>query len=411
MALRSYYERNMAKIQAVDVQGPGSPTNPRADQTSFRHVLESIRQAIPLNELVVLTSLPRGTLQIAQPARVPEVLIKAYAHDAHAQDRLSWRAILKGKVVTEAEVFGAGFESNPFFTHYLEPAGLRYALAAPLSSPVLDGYPGAIHLYRSKEQGPFSTKEAGELREWASQIDAAASKSRDARRTGACRAEETPWIPNPRTRQFIIDAGARPFPKGNELDELDERLRQQIAQHARNCLSHVNGEVMTGYRLQLPAGNGGLWNFRVVLHREYPAIGDGPFVFYCIQPGCCDWGLLRSTDFQADPELSRLIPAMRFMQQEFHRSPTLKDISKHVHLSPFHFHRRFTELLGLTPKHFLLDCQIFEAKRQLMEQRKELVQIAKDCGFAHQSHFTSRFKQATGLTPTRWRRVNLAQMN
>jgi AraC family transcriptional regulator len=34
-----------------------------------------------------------------------------------------------------------------------------------------------------------------------------------------------------------------------------------------------------------------------------------------------------------------------------------------------------------------------------------LSEIAKECGFAHQSHFTSRFKQATGLTPTRWRRL------
>jgi AraC family transcriptional regulator len=33
------------------------------------------------------------------------------------------------------------------------------------------------------------------------------------------------------------------------------------------------------------------------------------------------------------------------------------------------------------------------------------VDIASSCGFAHQSHFTSRFKQATGLTPTRWRKL------
>ena len=74
-------------------------------------------------------------------------------------------------------------------------------------------------------------------------------------------------------------------------------------------------------------------------------------------------------------------------------------------LSPFHFHRRFTELLGLTPKQYLLACQIHEAKSELLAGEKELAQIAKDCGFAHQSHFTSRFKQATGLTPTRWRRM------
>jgi AraC family transcriptional regulator len=93
------------------------------------------------------------------------------------------------------------------------------------------------------------------------------------------------------------------------------------------------------------------------------------------------------------------------MQQEFHRGPTLVDIAKTVHLSPFHFHRRFSELLGLTPKQFLLDCQIHLAKAELLSGEKELALIAKECGFAHQSHFTSRFKQATGLTPTRWRRM------
>ena len=47
--------------------------------------------------------------------------------------------------------------------------------------------------------------------------------------------------------------------------------------------------------------------------------------------------------------------------------------------------------------------------RQLLSGEKELVQIARECGFAHQSHFTSRFKQATGFTPTRWRKMALAR--
>jgi AraC family transcriptional regulator len=93
------------------------------------------------------------------------------------------------------------------------------------------------------------------------------------------------------------------------------------------------------------------------------------------------------------------------MEQEFQRGPTLTEIAKQVHLSPFHFHRRFTESLGITPKQFLLDCQIERAKRELAEGKKPLAKIARDSGFAHQSHFTSRFKQATGLTPTRWRRL------
>jgi AraC-like DNA-binding protein len=163
--------------------------------------------------------------------------------------------------------------------------------------------------------------------------------------------------------------------------------------------------MVVGDRVQLADSRADLWTFRAVTYAKYPAVGEGPFVLFCLQPGCTEWGAVRPGDLAADPELARLIPALRFMKQEFHRGPTLGEISRQVHLSPFHFHRRFAELLGLTPKHFLLECQINQAKVELLARKKELAQIATDCGFAHQSHFTSRFKQATGLTPTRWRRL------
>ena len=96
------------------------------------------------------------------------------------------------------------------------------------------------------------------------------------------------------------------------------------------------------------------------------------------------------------------------MKDRFQDGVILPAIAKHVSLSPFHFHRRFTELLGITPKHFLYDAQIARAQEYLLASTHELEDVAKLCGFAHQSHFTSRFKQATGLTPTRWRRLKLS---
>ncbi|HTW93766.1 MAG TPA: AraC family transcriptional regulator, partial [Tepidisphaeraceae bacterium] len=126
---------------------------------------------------------------------------------------------------------------------------------------------------------------------------------------------------------------------------------------------------------------------------------------YCLQPDARDWSAVRGTDFPADSELSRLAPAIQFMHDEFRRSPRLTEIAETVGLSAFHFHRRFTEIFGITPKHLLLECQIYAAKNDLLAGDKSLVDIASTCGFAHQSHFTSRFKQVTGFTPTRWRRV------
>ena len=203
----------------------------------------------------------------------------------------------------------------------------------------------------------------------------------------------------------IVDGKLKSIFNGAELASLDSRLREQMLDHAKRRMHQLNGHGSVADRMTVPDSHGDVWVFRLVTYKRYPALGDGPITFVCRQPACGDWSSIKPQDFSADHELSRLIPALKFMQEEYSRGPTLVEISKQVDLSPFHFHRRFTELLGLTPKQFLLECQIHDAKNGLLDSQKELVQIARDCGFAHQSHFTSRFKQATGLTPTRWRRM------
>ena len=274
----------------------------------------------------------------------------------------------------------------------------------PLKAPVFAGYPGALHLYRYREQGAFTDADIAKVVAVAKQIDDAVERQRQARKPQQFM-YQAPWAHRLPLRQFILDSRNRCVFGQEVFSTLDERLRQQMVQHCGQSLSRLSSVEVQPDRLQMPDSRGDLWTFRVTPYKSYGAFGNGAYVAFCLQPEASDWATIRPTDFSADPELVRLVPAIRFMQQDFHRSPALGEIARMVHLSPFHFHRRFTELLGLTPKHFLLECQIFEAKRQLMARQKGLSSIAKDCGFAHQSHFTSRFKQATGLTPTRWRRV------
>jgi len=373
---------------------------------NFRQFFERIRQTIPFAQAAIVSSLPRGSLQITHTSTTTnDALVRGYVKEYNAHDRPAWEAIMRRQPVSGEQCWSSGrYETSPYYTGFLRANGLRYVIAAPLTAPAIDGYDGAIELFRSDEQGAFTQDDLNTLAGFARELDQSIARDRKARR-GEAGARDIPLNHHTKTRQFVFDSKLKVCVGEAEFHELDQSLRNNILDLARQRFGQVNGKQISTDRVSLPDATGDLWNFRVVTHSTYPALGDGPFVFFCIQPDCADWGVLRSEDFDADQELSRLVPALKFMQQEFHRGPTLQEIAKTVHLSPFHFHRRFTELLGITPKHFLLDCQIEQAKEQLVAREKELSEIATACGFAHQSHFTSRFKQATGLTPTRWRRL------
>ena len=382
---------------------PAADSKSKGEGVPFRQLLDGLARQVAFDEGLIITTLPRGSLQIVQPAKLPETFVKDYAREYHLEDRLTWQAILGNRAVAASEIWPQG--EGRFLREFLMPRGLRYAAAAVLKAPVLEGYPGAVHLYRSEARGPFSQADLQKLAHFARQLDAAIEKVHASRpKTGACLVD-TALTARPKVRQFLFDGEVHELYAQGEFQSLDHRLRDEIVHFARQELHRLDGELSVAERAKLPDSRGDLWTFRVVVYRTYPAIGEGPYVLFCMQPSCGDWSTVRPSDFQADTEIARLVPALKFMKNEYRRGPGLGEIAKTVHLSPFHFHRRFTELLGLTPKHYLLECQIQDAKAQLLARKKQLSQIAADCGFAHQSHFTSRFKQATGLTPTRWRRL------
>jgi AraC-like DNA-binding protein len=378
----------------------------RGEGINYKQLFDTIVKSVAFDLGALVTTLPRGGLQLAQPQRLPEFFQRAYLREFHAEDRSAWQAIIKRHPVSGPAAWGSvsAFESSRYYKEFMKTAGLAHVAAIPLKAPVLMGYPGAIQLYRHGERGDFTSSELSSLAQVGQELDEAIEKHRASRVNESCETNYS-MATRPSLRQFVYDKDMKQRLPGVDLSVLDERLQQQIQQHARNRMQHLDSEPMIADRLQLPDSRGDQWVMRSVTFSKYPALGDGPFVFFCIPPACCEWATLRPSDFAADEELSRMIPALKFMQDEYRRGPSLVEISKTAHLSPFHFHRRFTELLGLTPKHFMLDCQIDDAKRMLVEGEKELAEIAAICGFAHQSHFTSRFKQATGLTPTRWRRM------
>ncbi len=370
---------------------------------SYSQVFDGLKKVVRFSHAWLVGAMPRGGSQIVQPPHLTEGWGRAYAGEFHAEDTPSWRAILENKAVSADECWTGGLQQSRFYRDFLAGEKLVHGIASPVKSPIISGFDGALNVYRTAEQGAFSDSEIKTITEAASQITKAAAEARASRLHGDC-AKPAAWMPRIGPRQIIIGANLKPLLAAG-LSLVDQRVSDQIHQDARHRLQHLGNQHMTSDRLALPDSTAQLRNFRAVAYKNYPALSDGPVVFYGLLPGFCEWSSLRAPDVSADPELARLVPAIQFMTEYFRRGPTLGEIAKHVHLSPFHFHRRFTELLGITPQSTSCsECQIFQAKRMLFARDTELADIAKFCGFAHQSHFTSRFKQFSGLTPTRWRK-------
>lgn len=383
-------------------------TTPRpgdGDSLSYPQVLDLVAKELPYTTALVISLVPRGGLQIVQPQRVSEPLLRAYQREYVNEDRVAWNALLTGKAVGSTRVFDAAeMDSTMYMTRFLRPNGIYYYAAAPIQSPVFDGYHGVLWVGRTQEQGDFSDAELATLERIGNEVSEAAVSIRRERMPAEYDTSSL-WLHRLTDKTFVFDARLKQLLPTKNPVGLDGVLHDHMIRQARQALEEhaKGGEVVD--RALLPDSDGDLWTFRVAVLPNLQPAGEGAVVILALQPQASDWAVIAPTDFAADSEMSRLLPAVRFMSREFRKSPTLTDIAKQVHLSPFHFHRRFTELMGLTPKHFLLECQIDEAKRELVSKNKPLPQLATDCGFAHQSHFTSRFKQSTGLTPTRWRRL------
>lgn len=78
---------------------------------------------------------------------------------------------------------------------------------------------------------------------------------------------------------------------------------------------------------------------------------------------------------------------------------TLEALAAVVHLSPYHFARKFKEATGLPPYQYVLHCRVEQAKTLLVAGKQSISEVAQAVGFASQSHLTRHIKQALGVTP------------
>jgi AraC family transcriptional regulator len=83
---------------------------------------------------------------------------------------------------------------------------------------------------------------------------------------------------------------------------------------------------------------------------------------------------------------------------------SLADLARVAGLSPFHFARKFTLAMGMSPKRYVSRMRLDQAMAELAAGRLPLAEIALNAGFSSQASFTRAFRRATSTTPQEYRR-------
>ncbi|PLT35119.1 bifunctional transcriptional activator/DNA repair enzyme AdaA [Bacillus sp. V5-8f] len=95
-----------------------------------------------------------------------------------------------------------------------------------------------------------------------------------------------------------------------------------------------------------------------------------------------------------------------YIDTHYSEKLTLESLAAVCHLSPYHFHRTFRRIKGITPIEYVQQVRITRAVKYLIESKESIANIAEAVGIYNTSYFTTLFKRKLGQTPTEYRNVN-----
>ncbi len=98
--------------------------------------------------------------------------------------------------------------------------------------------------------------------------------------------------------------------------------------------------------------------------------------------------------------------AVVYIQQNYQRELSVDEVANFCKLNRNYFSRRFKELIGSTPQEFLIRQRLTSAAELLRLTDLPIKNIADQCGYTNQLHFSQAFKKYYGLPPREWRRQN-----
>jgi len=104
-----------------------------------------------------------------------------------------------------------------------------------------------------------------------------------------------------------------------------------------------------------------------------------------------------------DSDYARVEAAIKFIETQAARQPSLDAVADYIGLSPYHFQKLFTRWAGVSPKRFLEYITVEAAKRMLAESASVL-DAALNVGLSGPSRLHDLFVNAEAMTPGEFKR-------
>jgi AraC family transcriptional regulator len=96
---------------------------------------------------------------------------------------------------------------------------------------------------------------------------------------------------------------------------------------------------------------------------------------------------------------------VEYVEANLGNAITIRELAAVAELSPHHFIRMFRETVRVTPHQYVLERRLDRARELLRKGTMRLAEIGLHVGFGSQSHFTSAFHRAFGVTPAEFGRI------
>lgn len=104
-----------------------------------------------------------------------------------------------------------------------------------------------------------------------------------------------------------------------------------------------------------------------------------------------------------NPSIERLLI---YMNDHFMEHISLSDAADMLHLSPPYLSKIFLKYTGFGFSEYLKTLRVETAKKLLSTTTMSVTKISDECGFSDSNYFSVVFKEQTGFSPLRYRKMN-----